>query len=303
MFANLADQALGHGGAQRGGHKEGLHADVDETGDGAGRVVGVQGGEHHVTGERGVDGDLGGLKVANFTDHHDVRRLAEHGAQGAGEGHADLVANGHLIDAGELIFDGVLDRDELAVGFVDEVQTGIQRGRLAGAGRAGDEKDAVGHADDALHDRLVITEEAELGQAEREAFLVENTHDDGLAVGGRQGGNTQVDLLAGGGDLNAAVLRDAFLGDGDVGHDLQARDHGELQALGRAVHLDQNTVDAVTDAEPFFERLKMDVRRPTGNRLKDDLVNELDDGRVVFIGGLGAVGRGRGGADLAFVHR
>ena len=37
-----------------------------------GRVVGVQRGEHQVAGERGLDGDLGGLVVADLADQHDV---------------------------------------------------------------------------------------------------------------------------------------------------------------------------------------------------------------------------------------
>jgi hypothetical protein len=54
-----------------------------ETRDGAGGVVGVERGEHQVTGERGADGDLGGVFVADFTDHNDVGILAEDVAEGA----------------------------------------------------------------------------------------------------------------------------------------------------------------------------------------------------------------------------
>ena len=66
----------------RGGDQEGLDADVDQAGDRAGRVVGVQGGEDEVTGQGGVDGDGGRLHVADFPEHDDVGRLAEHRAQG-----------------------------------------------------------------------------------------------------------------------------------------------------------------------------------------------------------------------------
>ncbi len=56
-----------------------------------GRVVGVQGGEHQVAGQRGLDGDLGGLVVADLADHDDVGVLAQEGAQRGGEGQADLL--------------------------------------------------------------------------------------------------------------------------------------------------------------------------------------------------------------------
>ncbi len=50
-----------------------------------GRVVGVQRGEHQVAGLGRLDGDFGGLEVADFADHDHVRILAQEGAQGAGE--------------------------------------------------------------------------------------------------------------------------------------------------------------------------------------------------------------------------
>ena len=114
-----------------------------KTRDGAGRVVGVQRAENEVTGETGVDRDAGGLEIANFTDHDDVRRLAQDGAQRRRESHADLGIHLHLIDPVHLIFDRVFDGDDLAVRFVDVIEAGVERGRLAGAGRAGDEQNAV----------------------------------------------------------------------------------------------------------------------------------------------------------------
>ena len=89
-----------------------------------------------MAGERRVDRDLGGLEVANFADHHDVRRLPEHGAEGGGERHPDVVPHRHLVDAVELVFHRVLDRDDLAVGLVDEMEAAVERRRLARAGRA-----------------------------------------------------------------------------------------------------------------------------------------------------------------------
>ena len=64
-----------------------------------------------------------------------------------------------------------------------------------------------------------------------------------------------------------AVLRDAALGDVDVGHDLQAADHAGLDALGRAHHLVQHAVDAVADAQVVLGRLDVDVRRAVLHRL------------------------------------
>ena len=136
--AEFPDEALGEHRAHGGGDEEGFHADVGETRDGGRRVVGVQGGENQVAGERGVDGDVGGLRIPDLTDHDDVGRLAQHGAQGRCEGHADVGLDHHLVDAGKLVFDRILHGDDLFVGFVDDVETGVKRGGLAGAGGSGD---------------------------------------------------------------------------------------------------------------------------------------------------------------------
>jgi hypothetical protein len=150
LRAEAADEALGDDQLDGRGHEEGLDAHVDEARDGAGRVVGVDGGEDEVAGERGADGDLGGVLVADFADHDDVGILAEHVAERAGEGEADLGPHLHLVDAGHLVFDRVLDRDDAQVGGVDLAEKGVERGRLARAGRAGDEDDAVRVVEDAM---------------------------------------------------------------------------------------------------------------------------------------------------------
>ncbi len=100
---------------------------------------------------------------------------------------------------------------------------------------------------------------------------------------GGQGRDAKVDGLAAHVHLDTAVLRDAFLRDGDVGHDLQTGDHGELEALRGIVRLDEHAVDAVADAETFFQGLQMNVGGAAPDGLEDDLVNQLDDGRVALV--------------------
>ena len=95
-------------------------------------------------GEGGVDGDIGGLRIANFPDHDDVGGLAEHGPQRGGEGHADVGLDHDLVDAGEFVLDRVFHGDDFLVRPVDDVEAGVKRGGLAGTGGAGDEQNAVG---------------------------------------------------------------------------------------------------------------------------------------------------------------
>ena len=80
---------------------------------GAGRVVRVQGRVHEVTGERGLDRDARGLDVADLTDHHDVRVLAQQVAQPLRERQALLLVDLDLADALELVLDRILQRDHV----------------------------------------------------------------------------------------------------------------------------------------------------------------------------------------------
>jgi hypothetical protein len=79
----------------------------------AGRIVGVQGGQHHVAGLRCLDRDLGGFQVADFADHDDVRILAQEGLQRDREGQAGLVVDVDLVDAGQVDFRRVFGRRDV----------------------------------------------------------------------------------------------------------------------------------------------------------------------------------------------
>ena len=146
----------------------------------------MQSAEDQVTGETGVSRDRRRLEIANFTDHDDVRRLAQDGAERGGKGHPDLGIYLYLVDPVHLILDRLLDRDDLAIGFVDVIETGVERTRLSRAGRAGDEQNAVWRPQESLENFLIVAQETEFGQTEKQARFIEQPHDHALAVVGRQ---------------------------------------------------------------------------------------------------------------------
>ena len=74
--------------------------------EGASLVCSVR--QHEVAGERGLDGDLGGLEVADLADHDDVGVLAQEGAQRGGEVEPDVLVDLHLVDADEVVLDRIL---------------------------------------------------------------------------------------------------------------------------------------------------------------------------------------------------
>src|SRR4051812_15559798 len=155
LLAQQSRETLGDDAVHGGADEERLDAHLDQAGDGARGVVGVQRREDQVAGEGGLDGDLRHLQVADFANQDDVGRLAQHRTQDLGECQSDRVAYLALVDAREVVLDGVLGGDDLAVGAVELVEGAVERRGLARAGRAGDQEDAVGALDDLL-ERLVV---------------------------------------------------------------------------------------------------------------------------------------------------
>ncbi len=109
--------------------------------------------------------------------------------------------------------------------------------------------------------------------------LSSKTHDDAFAVNHRDDRDADVDLAALDAHLDAAVLRQALLGDVEPRHDLDAADDRRLEAIDlRRQHLRlQHAVDAVADAERFFLGLDVNVAGALVGRLDQDLVDQLDD--------------------------
>ena len=103
VLAQPARQPLGDDEGHAGGDVVGRDAHVHQAAEGLRRAVGVEGGQHHVAGLGGLDGDFGGFQIADFADHHHVGVLAENGAQTSGESHFHLGVDLGLADAVQVI--------------------------------------------------------------------------------------------------------------------------------------------------------------------------------------------------------
>ena len=86
IWTDFANQTLRQYAQQRRTQKERLNAHVGQSCDGTGGIVGVQRGQNQMTGHGGLNGNLCGFKIANLTNHDDVRVLPEDGSQGFGKG-------------------------------------------------------------------------------------------------------------------------------------------------------------------------------------------------------------------------
>ena len=101
----------------------------------------MQRGKDEVTGQRRLRGDLGRLQVADLADEDDVGILAQQGAQQRGEFQVDVGVDLALGETGQLDLHGILNGGNVQIGLVDLVERGVERGRLARAGRTRDKDD------------------------------------------------------------------------------------------------------------------------------------------------------------------
>jgi hypothetical protein len=85
--------------------------------------------------------------------------------------------------------------------------------------------------------------------------------------------------------LDPAVLGDAlFIDAHGAGHDFDAADDGCQEAFGVVFDVVEDAVDAVADADVFFEGLDVDVGRAVFERLHEEVGAEFDDGGIIAIG-------------------
>src|SRR5215831_7052631 len=111
--AQHPDQALGQNTVQRRHEVVRLDAHVKEAPDHVDHVVRVDRGKYQVAGQGRLNGDLRGLFVTNFTDHDLVRIVTQNRAQPAGKGQTLFLVHRDLRDSMQLVFDRILDGDDL----------------------------------------------------------------------------------------------------------------------------------------------------------------------------------------------
>ena len=214
--------------------------------------------------------------VTHLADQDDVGCLAQHGANDQGEVEPDLVPDFDLIDPRQVVLDRVLGGDDFAVGTVQRVQCRVQRGGLSRPGRAGHQNDSVGAADQRVEVAEVPLGEPQLADADLDVVFVQQPHDAGLAVVGRDDADPQVELLVAHGDLDPPVGRSPLFGDVDLGQDLDAGDDRREHPAGGAFAFDADAVDPIADPDPILKRLDMDVAGPQLDRFLDHQVDQPD---------------------------
>src|SRR5205085_5020309 len=154
----------------------------------------------------------------------------------------------NLVDAGELVFDRIFDRDDVADRRVELEETGVEGRRLAAAGRAGHQHHPVRQFQYPFQPVADIVWQPKLHKIELDGGAIEHAQHNAFAIERGDRRNPKIDFLPAHGEANASILRQAALGDIEPRHDLDPRDDGGPQARRRRLDLVQRAVIAVTDA-------------------------------------------------------
>ena len=236
-----------------------------------------------MTGDGGLDGGLGGVGIANLADHDDVWVETENRAQAFGEGATFGGLDGDLRDAGDAIFDGVLKRDDFAIGGIEGVDDGIKRGGFAGSSGADHEDEAARMADDLLDFGHFLVGESKEVEIKQGFVEIEKSEDGILAVHG--GNHFGADVKEVGGAISGDIfLHVAGLGFGTGGGNAgAATEFSHENAIFVATDFGDWVQDAVNthaDANDSTEIFDVDIGGAEPVGLVDEKIED-------FVGGNG----------------
>ena len=138
-----------------------------------------------------------GYGVADLADHDHVRRLPQHAREHLGEAQADLRVDLGLAGAFQFVLDWVLERVDLSLTVVQEVQAAVQRRGRPRPRRAGHQGQAAGGLQHGQHVRQLLAEEAQRVQGPQAEVTRQQPDRTVLPVQGRQDVDAEVDPWAG----------------------------------------------------------------------------------------------------------
>ena len=272
-----------------------------------------------MSGNGGAHRDGRRFGVAGFAHHDDIGVLTQQRAQPRLKGKPRQRVDLRLVDARQVAFHGVLDSRNIDLPVCHRLQDHIQRRRFAAAGGTGQVDDAVGAVQQGQKALVGFVVHTKMVGVFNAGAAGQNTQHRFFAKDGGQNGHTDVDIAAGVQPrAEMPVLRDAMLGNVEVGHNFDAGDQRLVQRGLQGDVVDDDAVDAHTHLGLFFKRLDVDIRRAGGHRALYKAVQQADDGRFgvaaggadvngkvlgaqgCHIAGVGAAG-GLAGADLGVV--
>jgi hypothetical protein len=261
IFAKTPDEALvddeGDGGSDGGL----IGAEDEQAFEDALARAGVQRGNHEMPGERGADGDVRGFFVANFTNHEHLGILPEQMPRGLGEVQSAGFIHFGLHDAGNDLFGGILDRDDVAAAeFGEELEARVNGRGLAAPGGAGQQEQTGSLPQEMFELGVRVLGEIEFAQLFSRGGT-EKPQNNFFARHRRVSGDANIIRALDIAVINAPILRQGFL----VGFEPREKFDPANDALGDGVgefgHRRNHAIEAEGDLRGFPAHLQMNIAR------------------------------------------
>ncbi len=250
--------------------------------------------KHKVAGQGGLDGELGGLFIADLTHHDDIRVLAQSRAQAGIERVADLRSDLGLADAFYGVFDRILQRQDVVALAVHFREQGIEGRGFSGACGPRDEDHAVRLVDGLAEHGQILRRHGQLIHGADSFGLIQYAHLDLLAVVRGKCRHAEVDTTAVDPGGEASVLRLALLVQAHGREDFDAGDYGGMDLRRQDERRVQDAVDAEADADFVPHVLDMNIGGLPLHGIADDCGDDLYHRSVLDDEGLVAGGIARG---------
>ena len=124
---------------------------------------------------------------------------------------------------------------------------------------------------------FVAVRQTELADLENSAIFRQQANDCRFAMLRGHRRDPHIDVRSCNPQMRGAILRQPALGDVQSGENLDARDQGLRQHVGRRRNHAQQTVDPHTQRQGGAERFDMDVRRPQLHGFVQEIVHGAHD--------------------------
>src|ERR1035438_3378337 len=237
----------------------------------------MQCGQYQVASQCAFDRDLRRVSVTDFTDQNDIGIMTQDVSQRLRKAKVDGGINLDLHDAVEPVFDRIFDRQDVILAGVQLLQCCIQRRRLAGPRRSGDEHQPLVAIDQRPEPALVGCGEADVGKPAQAYLGIENADDNILPVHCGHHRDAHVDRSLRRIYVNRAILRQATL---RHIHGRENFDPGRNGWQKRPIELPdrhQGAVNSVSHIGAAFARMQVDIRRAPLYGIEQQIIYQAYD--------------------------
>ena len=172
--------------------------------------------------EARLNGNVRSFIIANFTDHHHIRILAEDCPETSGKCHICFGIDLGLTDPLNVILDRIFHCQDVPGPVIQLIKAGIQGCGFTGSGRSRNKKDPMRPADNGLHGFHICRVHTQMRQIPPAFLLIKQAHYHSFTVAGRNSRDPHVNFFTTNADRYSTILWQSFFRDIQFRHHLDS---------------------------------------------------------------------------------